>query len=318
MPVSLHARPTTRTGGSCRLCGYDMAGLPIDAACPECGAVMTTSRRARLANENITLASPRYLWRLAFAATTLLVAAAALIGSAIFFHSSFLDQRWLIGLAASFLWALAVWPVTSPRVESDGNLSRARRSGRVPRWVARLTQPAWFLVVLSLIAHAKIQFATIAAGAPPGPELAWILAAAWTLGAIALIGLGFLGGEIASIVRWAGDEELAERLRAATIGIVVLPPILLACYAGGIGAIFLTGLALIIALLLLLSISILVYGVVQLALMSLWAVHNAATAQARDARVAQRAAEEAKKFRDRVDRIHGSPIASSRKPGPRS
>lgn len=312
MPVNIHTPAARRSSGSCRRCGYDMTGLPLDAACPECGTVMTTSRRLRLASENITLAHPRYLWSLAIASTLLLIAGATMILCVVLFRDSFLDQRWIIGLVAAAAWAAAVWPVTMPRVESDGDHARAASSGRIPRWAARLSQPAWFFTILVLIAAAKLEFAAIAAGAVPGPEVRWLIAAAWSFGTIGLIGLGFLGGEIAAIVLWGGDDDLGERLRAATIGIVVLPPILFACSAGGLGAIFLTGLALIVALLLLLSVGYFVYGVVQLTVMALWAVNNAANAEARDFRVAQRKAAEADRLRARANRIHGSPIAPSR------
>lgn len=312
MPVTNHTPAAHRSTGTCRRCGYDMSGLPFDAACPECGTVLTTSRRRRLASENITLASPRYLWWLALSSTALLVSAAALIACTVVLGSSFLDQRWTIGLAAAALWAAAVWPVTAPRVESDGDYARAAHSGRVTRWASRLSQPAWFLTILLLIAAAKLEFAAIAAGGVPGPEIRSLIVAAWVIGTVGLVGLGFLGGDIAAIVFWAGDENTGERLRAATIGIVVLPPILVACYAGGFGAVFLTGLALIVALLLLLSVGYFVYGVVQLTLMALWAVNNAANAEARDLRVAQRRAAEENRLRARADRIHGSPLASTR------
>lgn len=312
MPVVVDTKVRRRQGGQCRKCGYDLTGLPFESACPECGTSISASRRRRLTSENLGLAPNTYLWMLSLGSLGLLVGAVGMILTGTITQGSFRNRWIFLGLAASTIWAVSVWPVTAPRVESDGDVARARENGRIARWIARLTQPAWGLAAGCMLLASQLSFKAIVIGTAPGNDALWLQRGGWGLAAIALIGLGALASELAAIVVWAGDEHLGERLKAATIGVVVLPPILIASLAGGSGAIVLTGLAVISGLLLLLAVGHLVFGLSQVSLMAVWAINNAANAEARDERVAQRRKEEMERDLARVQKIHGSPIATDK------
>jgi hypothetical protein len=130
------ARPAIDERRPCPHCGYDLRGLPLGQACPECGGVDDVRRAA---HDVLQSGSPaqRAALRRGFAIATLclivaLAARLAFLAASLAGWTGARGAYVFVGAANSIAWAAAVWLITPPRiVHRSPELAPARRAARV-------------------------------------------------------------------------------------------------------------------------------------------------------------------------------------------
>lgn len=216
-------------GRRCAGCGYDLAGLRLGGACPECGTrIMSVGRTSE---GTLADAPTAYLRTLQRGCTLLLV---ALVGAAatmlLAWAARELGAPWLaLGVCVPALaWVGAVWMMTAPRRISD-----AQPQPRVQEWwllrrVVRTTQVFWLpmgaagaLWLWTVVSNAQLASAGVATSAVVESALAWAKLAGLGAMAVAVAGLPWFGVYLTRLADWAGDEGLARWLGSASVGAVV-------------------------------------------------------------------------------------------------
>jgi hypothetical protein len=223
-------------------------------------------------------------------------------------------------------WAAGVWIVTRPHESSLDLRTDFKREGRWSRWASRLTQWGWAAGVALAWASAEVETRALMAGTPVNEELVrGLMIAAWVCLSIGLLGLVPVCAQLAALSEWAGAEWTGEWMRGASIAMLLALPMLGVSIVMGTGSFVTVVVGVFGAILGLGSALVLAVGVVQVAVMSLWALKVARAAIARDIRVADRAARDVKRFAKRAEAIGtvnpldaGARIQAPRAQGPRT
>lgn len=300
--------------GECRSCGYDLAGLPAGGRCPECGtAIPLTGGRYAAMDDNIVLAPTSYLRLLALSSVGLALFGAAGLWMGLLSIRE--PSRFKLIPAGVFCgWALAVWFVCNPK-RSQLSPRSGDPQGKVSRWAARISQGAW-PVGMGLIYLAEyVSFQIIVTGGMPGAEVQAIRIAGWVCIAAGLVGLVPLCMHLANIAEWAGCGDMGERLRAASFGLVLGPPVVLAAMIAGAKAFAMVIVGCFAGFILLVSVGVTVAGVLQMAVISVWALNNSGNTIERDRRVNERRKRAADEMAERAAKVSGSPLGRPSKSG---
>lgn len=298
---------------ACVKCSYSLVGLRIDDRCPECGTpVQSSVSRSYSKGDELTAAPAYYLrrfasacWAAAFSAlgVTLLLLVAFFVGSVV---------AMLAAAVCAAVWFAAVWFVTAPRRSSvvqssilDKELPRLRAANRS-------LAAAWCLGALlaALAIWMDAQSATAVLMGTPVPytdgQINVVRIAAAVLFLVALAGLAPLAIQLAVLADWARDGALADRFRLAAWLICFGGPIV---FLGPSLATIFTPLVLPFYLLaffawgaMLIGIIAFLAGIVQLAIVSGWAVRNAGERIAVDRRRAEREERERRSATSRMQR----------------
>lgn len=280
---------------TCKKCGYDLTGVAQGKPCPECGfGAEKPGFRSSGSGDNLTDAPAWYL-RLMAGATSM--AALGMVSMVIIGFTQDITlsaNNVLIYAGAVLLWFVGIVLCTWKRPIGPKTVRDVTLDSAWARWVVVGAQ-SLHLVALALA------FSVASSGAAPGSGL---LIAYEIIDVVAFLGLVPVSIYLSSIAGWASDDALEGRLRFVAWGIA-LPAILIPVINGLVslspvlGLLWLGGLVLyavsVIALL------VLGVGMIQLAVMSNWAISNAAAAAARDQRIAERREREAKQAADRID-----------------
>lgn len=317
----------------CRKCKYSLAGLPAGGVCPECGTPIVRGRKRHYLDENMTDAPVHYLRLLAAGCWCMALSGPV---AAVFLLTAFRQTSWTWALSAAgagAMWFLGVCIVTRPRETTARATSDLKQEWKYFRPIARLGSLGFAAGALAYAATIQATSAAIANAAVNGaaftvtPELIAFRALSGLGLLVALCSLVPLSVILVDLSNWAGDTQLAERLRLAASGVAVgavalalaIPliaifksfgPLQLVLYGVVIvgGLLFAGG-----------SLTFLVCSV-QLAGMSLWAVSNSITAIERDERVAAKQAEHAEAMVGRTMQTGAATAipAPPKKPGKRA
>lgn len=307
-PTSL--RPSDRLhpvpkGTLCTNCDYPLEGLSLGGRCPECGTPIRAKRLAGVqARDNLADAPLPYLHKLRWAA----------IGLAVFGITNGLLQGLAMGfrhqitgslmILAGIGWALACHYACSPRPFTQGMRINPAREFPRTRMAARLSQWAWPLQGVLLLAWLAAQSAASPADAA--------LRAGMRLAQVAgMLGFAPLCIWLAHLADWAQDTGLAGRLRIAALlvgvgGTLFSLNLWLMALLAGSGLAAPLGLVALITLMAY-EVGVFVFLLVQLQLahMTAWAVRNNKSATERDQRVLERRAR--RSFSGQA--AEGSPLA---------
>ena len=293
----------------CFKCGYNLKGLPRGGNCPECGGPIRQSLdRGRFLYKNLTDAPMSYLKIIRLGFFLLAGCVAALLVSIFWtLRSGGLAPAFLVA-AASVAWWGGVFLVTSseyPPGELHSRYDRLRWLRRTNRLAAGAWAAGWGCIVLQMLLIAR-QKAFIAAGGGGltgvTPYDAWIYLAgvAWfvlqIIGLFSLIPLCIHFAEIAGV---AGADSLATRIGLAAWGLALFGLYMATTFAvvGGFGRgtlvsdILLLGFGL-MSLGMLASVGLFAWCLIELAIMSGYAVSNSYAAMARDKRLIEKAQRE--------------------------
>ncbi|MEZ6234438.1 MAG: hypothetical protein R3B68_09635 [Phycisphaerales bacterium] len=306
-PRSLSAYRSAPIEGDvgCFKCGYNLKGLPRGGNCPECGGPIRQSLdRGRFLYKNLTDAPMSYLKIIRLGFFLLAGCVAALLVS-IFWtvRSGGLAPAFLVA-AASIAWWGGVYLVTSseyPPGELHSKYDRLRWLRRTNRVAAGAWAAGWACIVVQMLLIAK-QKAFIAAGGggllgtTPYDNWIYLAGLAWfvlqIVGLFSLIPLCIHLAEIASV---AGADSLATRLGLAAWGIALFGMYLVAAVVigrgGALGSILFLGFGL-MSLGMLASVGLFGWSLIEMAIMSGYAVVNSYSAMARDKRLIEKAQRE--------------------------
>lgn len=257
----------------------------------------------RVLADNLAHAPSWYLrWLAVGSIATALGSVGAMVSLLMFAREQGLAR--VIPVMCLLAWAAGVWIVTRPHESSLDLRTDFKREGRWSRWGSRLTQWGWAAGVALAWASAEVETRALMAGTPVNEELVrGLLIAAGVCVAIGMLGLVPVCAQLAALSEWAGAEWTGEWMRGASIAMLLGLPMIGVSVVMGEGS-FVTVVVGVFGAILGLGASIvLAVGVVQVAIMSLWALKVASAAIERDIRVADRAAEDAKRFVQRARRI---------------
>ncbi len=310
---------SSKAQGECRHCGYDLAGLSAGGRCPECGtAIAMNAGKYAAFDDNIVMAPTAYLRVLAVGSVGLAIFGAG--GLSLGLMSIREPSRLTLVAAGVFVgWAAAVWIVCMPR-RSALTPRGGDPTGKLVRWGARVSQGMWPMGMGLIYLAEYVSFRVIVAGGVPGNEVEAIRIAGWVCIAVGLLGLMPLCMHVASIAEWAGCGDMGEKLRAASIGLVVCPPVVLAAMIAGPKAFAMVVVGGFAGLILLFSVGFAVAGMLQMASITLWALNNSANTIERDRRVSERRQQDADRMTERVAAVaSSSPLGlEAKRPKPRA
>lgn len=298
---------------ACVKCSYSLVGLRIDQRCPECGTpVQSSVSRSYSKGDELTSAPEHYLRR--FASSCWAAAFSALGATLLLLIAFFTDSvvTMLAAAACAAVWFVAVWFLTAPRRSSVVQSSILDKEHPRLRAANRGLAAAWCLGALlaALTIWMDAQSATAVLMGTPVPytdnQINAVRLVAALLFLVALASLAPLAIQLAALADWARDGSLADRFRlaawlicfggpivllgpslAAIFPPLVLPFYLLAFFAWGS---------------LLIGIIAFLAGIVQLAIVSGWAIRNAGERLAVDQRRAEREELERRSTTSRMQR----------------
>ncbi len=226
------------SGIHCHECGYDLANIPTDAPCPECGA----GRKPPNAASPTLSQMPVWYIRQAqggFLCTSLVVlyplvgVIVELASSVTIMGTGALDI--LVWVAVSGLWVGGLWLVSRPPPHIAQREKPARDEEIVPRLTLRRvaigSQGAWVIVAGLLALRAAVS----SGGATDA--LAWAGAA---FGVVAIAGFVPTSLLLARVADFAADTTLGAWLRNAVWGmcvcvtLIVLSHVVPTLYGGGL------------------------------------------------------------------------------------
>ena len=302
-------RVPVAAGAVCRGCGYELTGIDADGRCPECGIAIRGSIKKRL-GDSITDAPSSYLGLLMascwLAMLTSVGSVAAYGASGYWFDEMVPRIAWVVG---TIFWVLAVYLLTSDRQSRVVPPGEVRKEWFKVRWAARLLQFGFvgaaglsvYKLQLMLAANPGIRVFPTWGTTPPLIEELNILTTVLLL--LGLIGIGLMCLYLASLAYWARDEDLESRFRSCSYFLCGGLPLFLILSPFAASSSVLGILAFGVALV---SIGLASWGwivfqwsLIQLAMLSAWAVSSANAEIERDRRMVERAEAERQAALDR-------------------
>lgn len=193
----------------CKGCGYDLYGLRIGSACPECGReALLRPQRARAD----TLVEAPLLFVTTVAIGSGLLVFALLLGVLSPVVASTGGRGADLALFASACWVVGLFLATPARPPFEGERRRGGALGEwgALRWVSRLSQCAW-VVMTALLALASV------------PE--WMTLGLSAVGVVGLFPMGLL---LARYAEWACDDWVAGLFRGSVYGVCLCAALMLA------------------------------------------------------------------------------------------
>lgn len=281
----------------CRKCNYSLKGLHAGGLCPECGTPIPAPKKKVLGGDNLSDAPVRYLRKLSMGLGLGSIGMCLIVAGLVYLRGSTAPAGpGLLGLGA-LLWIGGVAIFAGSRPRSETTLGDAALDHKSWLLGIRLAQIVWLFPVL----FAGWRLVIIKSGSTNGLDLA--LGALNVSVILAFIATVPVLAHLNALATWAGDESLAARIHTSAWGIAVcgilgpglvfgssmLGPVKLPATVIGAILLVLLGLCLIVA----------VISVLQIASISFLAISSNAAAEARDARIAQKWAQEAKESYER-------------------
>jgi hypothetical protein len=223
-----HAQPhIIMTDRPCGRCGYNLKGLKSGAVCPECGTPSTRAGGANRLNDCLADAPLFYLRSLIFGLVTMILGS---IGGVLIFIFAPAPARALLLAAATIIWWIGVFIVTSPRTPGPNAVRDPVLDSSRLRLANRIIQASWILAGI----------VWIGLGPVASPALTVILLAA-ILPLIGLFGIVPLAVNLSALADWAADSSLADRFRAAAWAIAAFGSLVLIGLILSAVAVVLTG-----------------------------------------------------------------------------
>jgi len=304
-----------KTERPCIKCGYNLQGLQVGGACPECGTAIANAKKSVRFADSLTNAPIGYIRLIALGlglqASTILGVTLLLILSR--FHNAGTPIippliQGLLMTTCMFAWFAAAWIVTIRRPKSDRIVRDDILDNDHIRLAARASQSLAFLAaILGWIGVATRT--TIVQG----------VAGFLLVGA--LFGLIPLGIFLSSLADWAGETGEGARLRAATWCIAVCGSLYIVCaivlLVNPPFALLFVFATVISALIVIAGVAIFAWSVIMLAKASLWAIQNAHAAKEREIRIANKKHRQAMRDAARA-RAAAEALAASAPPPPES
>lgn len=190
---------TIERDAECLSCGYNLRGLTIGSACPECGAEIVLASSA--SDDPLNEMSNEILATFLRGALAGSVTLAALVGLLSVTISGWIEEArtfWSIGFVIGGAWLLTTWWLTPsfrhPAARRFGFSATSRR-----RHFARWLQTGWLVCALALVARESVgnlnDFVTI---------MLDLIALSGALAA--LIGLMILATILENLAQWARDD----------------------------------------------------------------------------------------------------------------
>lgn len=226
----------------CPSCGYNLRGLPLGNACPECGAQpgaadgsfpelsINAPRLHRLVDLMTTSGlEERQRWRTGLTLAALCLV--AVVGARLYYFAAGFTMPWpperqyLVGGAAiSVVWAWAIWMIL------PGRIGEVWPRLRVLRQAILITQLLWIpAYALWLLRAFNVAGATGAAGAGGGANL--LIAGHLMLRAIA--GIGFIGlGQLLVFICEEAELQLAAKRFNTASWLIAFPTLLGQLFVG--------------------------------------------------------------------------------------
>jgi len=244
-----------RRGLVCCGCGYDLRGLPIAAACPECATLVADSLGGRPIRPGergwaravgagaIVSGAAVFVWPLGFL-VVLVGVVVGLVGGETLGSILWWRWTWAVGSLVVCELALGWWCLTLPERRRDGGAVAGPEGGRAKRRrlfarVAGVSAAALTLAAfgMTLLGRAGVEAALRrVVGAPPGfldgPGWAMLVLLTLAAGASSLLLAAHVVtlGEAARLAGRAGDWKLSDRLLALRRA----PLLILAFWVGAI------------------------------------------------------------------------------------
>lgn len=274
----------------CVGCGYNLVGLMSDGLCPECGRkIQIRKKDIRRYADNLVNAPMAWLGVFATGSFVLLLSALGLfisMGVAVWMGLGSRPIGALVAAGAGLTWFTGVWIVTRPRPVMKATIVDPRKEWAALRWSARASQFFWVILALLIAGSAKT-------GAP---AFAW---AAIPSFAIATLGMIPLCALLSNLAHWGSDTTLAGHFRACAwvVGfsgtVVTLHLINAVTGSVVVGGLLAAVIALFLIVCVLAPYIYMTFCCFQLQGISRWAMLNHATAEAKDQRLRERAAQAA-------------------------
>lgn len=275
----------------CPQCGYNLQGLHRGGVCPECGRGITTA--ARGVRSRMIEAPRGYLARLA--ATFLMMgwaAFAAFIGAlvpaiitslpvvrALYVAESVRTIALIVAFLAAVVWALGVLAICVRRPGFSAQNPEQRQWARL----AQCTQPLW-PAALALLAVATVM------------DIEALYIPAYIAAFVAGLGMVPTTMQIAEYPDWGDDLNLGIKVRTAGwmigAGVVVDGLLRLTLAAHMAASIIITIIWVFTTLIATGGLLLLALQCLQVASVARWAIINSKDAEERDARLAEKAAQE--------------------------
>lgn len=266
----------------CKQCDYNLRGLKIGGACPECGAAITLDNPLR---DSLCDAPRGVILRLCAGFWMILGTLAILIAMPfviVSLRSSMNMTVYSMESIAAGLWLLGIWFITTPINTPNGAKFNFARGSKL-RIAARWLQLPWLMLILLEI---RVELTKTLTGGSPLARIESMLFL--PLSVVGLAGFVVLGLLLMELAHWSNDMSAHRMLNWAVWG---LPVSTLGLMLSGLNLV-LGLLACTMTLLWLFSIFCFGRAMISLGTSVTWAVHHSRAIADRDKRLRRRIAGE--------------------------